>query len=147
MMNVKEIQKVIPHRYPFLFVDRIIELEPGKRAVGIKNVSINEPFFQGHFPERPIMPGVLILEALTQTAGIAMAVLDENNTKLGMFTGVESAKFMRPVVPGDVLMLEAEIIAFKLGIVRAKVKATVDGQIAAEALVKFFLVDRNAPIG
>jgi 3-hydroxyacyl-[acyl-carrier-protein] dehydratase len=140
MLTNKEIRDILPHRYPFLLVDKVIELEPGKRAVGIKNVSANEPFFQGHFPDFPIMPGVLIVEALAQTAGIAVAVLEENKGKLGVFAGIDSIKFKNQVLPGDVLQLEAEILLTKLGMTKAKVKATVDGKIAAEGEIKVMLI-------
>jgi len=140
MLSNIDIQNIIPHRYPFLLVDKIIEIEPGKKAVGIKNVTANEPFFQGHFPGNPIMPGVLIVEALAQTAGIAVAVQEDNKGKLGLFAGIESMKFKRQVVPGDTLKLEAEIIIMKMGVAKAKVKATVDGQTAAEGEIKIALV-------
>jgi 3-hydroxyacyl-[acyl-carrier-protein] dehydratase len=140
MLTNKEIREVLPHRYPFLLVDKIIELEPGKRAVGVKNVSANEPFFQGHFPEYPVMPGVLIVEALAQTAGIAVAVLEENKGKLGVFAGIDCMKFKYQVMPGDTLQLEAEIIGSKLNIIKAQVKATVDGKIAATGEIKFALI-------
>ncbi|EPR10101.1 3-hydroxyacyl-ACP dehydratase FabZ [Ruminiclostridium papyrosolvens] len=137
MLTNKEVRELLPHRYPFLLVDKVIELEPGKKVVAIKNVSINEPFFQGHFPEYPIMPGVLIVEALAQAAGIAVAVLEENKGKLGVFAGIEAMKFKNQVMPGDVLTLEAEIIMSKLGVTKAKVKASVDGKVAAEGEIKF----------
>ncbi|MHB8061526.1 MAG: 3-hydroxyacyl-ACP dehydratase FabZ [Ruminiclostridium sp.] len=137
MLTNKEIKEILPHRYPFLLVDKIIELEPGKRAVGIKNVSANEPFFQGHFPDHPIMPGVLIVEALAQTAGIAAAVQEENKGKLGLFASIDSMKFKNNVLPGDVLQLEAEILMSKMGVTKARVKATVDGRVAAEGEIKF----------
>ncbi|HHW30909.1 MAG TPA: 3-hydroxyacyl-ACP dehydratase FabZ [Clostridiaceae bacterium] len=139
MKNI-DIQSIIPHRYPFLLVDKIIEIEPGKRAVGIKNVTINEPFFQGHFPGNPIMPGVLIVEALAQTACVAGLMLEENRGKLGVFTGIESMKFRRQVVPGDTLKLEAEFLVFKMGMGKVKVKATVEDQVAAEGEIKFALI-------
>lgn len=141
MLNSIEIQNIIPHRYPFLLVDRIIEAEPGKKAVGIKNVTANEPFFQGHFPGNPIMPGVLIVEALAQTACVAGLMLEENKGKLGVFTGIESMKFRRQVVPGDTLRLEAEFLLFKMGMGKAKVVATVDGQMAAEGEIRFAMID------
>lgn len=143
MLENVEIQKIIPHRYPFLMVDRIVELEPGKRAVGIKNVTANEPFFQGHFPGFPIMPGVLIVEALAQTAGIAANAAAEGDNKenyearIGVFASIEEMKFKKQVLPGDTLRLEAEIISSKMNIVKAKVKATVDEKTAAEGLIKF----------
>lgn len=137
MLTNKEIRELLPHRYPFLLVDKVIELEPGKKIVAVKNVSINEPFFQGHFPEYPIMPGVLIVEALAQAAGLAVAVLEENKGKLGVFAGIEAMKFKNQVMPGDVLTLEAEILVSKLGVTKAKVKASVDGKVAAEGEIKF----------
>ena len=137
MLTNKEIRELLPHRYPFLLVDKVIELEPGKKVVAIKNVSANEPFFQGHFPEYPIMPGVLIVEALAQAAGIAVAVLEENKGKLGVFASIDAMKFKNHVMPGDVLTLEAEILMSKLGVTKAKVKASVDGKVAAEGEIKF----------
>lgn len=143
MLTNAEIQNIIPHRYPFMLIDKVIEVEPGKKAVAIKNVTINEPFFQGHFPGNPIMPGVLIVEALAQTACVAGLMLDENKGKLGVFTGIESMKFRRQVVPGDTLRLEAEFTNFKMGMGKAKVIATVDGQTAAEGEIKFAMIDPN----
>lgn len=140
MLTNVEIQKIIPHRYPFLLVDKIIELEPGKRAVGIKNVTVNEPFFQGHFPGFPIMPGVLIVEALAQTAGIAAnaaAEGGEGDPKLGVFASIDEMKFKKQVLPGDTLRLEVEILSSKMGVVKAKVKAAVDDKIAAEGEIRF----------
>jgi 3-hydroxyacyl-[acyl-carrier-protein] dehydratase len=137
MLTNIEIQKILPHRYPFLLVDKIVEIEPGKRAVGIKNVTANEPFFQGHFPDYPVMPGVLIVEALAQTAGIAVAVTEELKRRIGLFAGIEEFKFKRQVLPGDTLQLEAEIISQKLGVVKAQVKAVVEGKTAAEGVIKF----------
>ncbi len=141
MLTNIDIQNIIPHRYPFLLADKIIEIEPGKKAVGIKNVTANEPFFQGHFPGNPIMPGVLIVEALAQTACVAGLSLEENKGKLGLFTGIDSMKFRRQVVPGDTLKLEAEFLAFKMGMGKVKVTATVDGQIAAQGEIRFAMVD------
>lgn len=143
MLSNIEIRDVIPHRYPFLLVDKIIELEVGKKAVGIKNVTINEPFFQGHFPGNPIMPGVLIVEALAQTAGTAIGLMAENKGKLGVFTGIECIKFRKQVIPGDVLRLEAEICTIKRGLAKAKVNAYVDGKIAVEGEIKFIMIDVN----
>lgn len=141
MLSNNEIRDIIPHRYPFLLVDKILEVEPGKRCVGIKNVTANEPFFQGHFPGNPIMPGVLIVEALAQTGGIAAALVQENKDKLGVFTGIESMKFRKQVVPGDTLKLEAEILTLRRGLAKVKVKATVDDQVAAEGEIKFAMID------
>ena len=140
MTNI-EIQKIIPHRYPFLLVDRITEVEPGKSAVGIKNVSVNEPFFQGHFPGNPIMPGVLIVEALAQTAAVAGLMLEENKGKLGVFTGIDSMKFRRQVVPGDTLKLETKFLVYKLGMGKVKAVASVDGEVAAEGEIRFAIID------
>ena len=141
MLTNAEIRKIIPHRYPFLLVDKIIELEPGKRAVGIKNVTANEPFFQGHFPDYPIMPGVLIVEALAQTAGIAAnaeaAGAEGGEAKLGVFAAIDGMKFKKQVTPGDTLRLEAEILSSKMGVVKAKVRAAVDDKTAAEGEIRF----------
>ena len=143
MLTNAEIQKIIPHRYPFLLVDKIVELEPGKRAVGIKNVTANEPFFQGHFPGFPIMPGVLIVEALAQTAGIAANAAEAgaedggNSGKLGVFASIDGVKFKKQVTPGDTLRLEAEILSSKMGVVKARVKATVEDKVAAEGEIRF----------
>lgn len=142
MLNNIDIRNIIPHRYPFLLVDKILELEPGKRAVGIKNVTANEPFFQGHFPGNPIMPGVLIVETLAQLAGcMAVYGMEENKGKLGLFTGIDGLRFRRQVIPGDTLRLEAEVLLAKRGLVKAKVQASVDGQTAAEGEIMFALVD------
>lgn len=141
MLTNKEIREILPHRYPFLLVDKVTELEPGKRAVGVKNVSANEPFFQGHFPEYPIMPGVLIVEALAQIAGIAVAATDDNKGKLGVFAGIDNMKFKKQVLPGDVLLLEAEVLSSKMGLTKAKVKATVEDKVAAEGEIKFSMIN------
>lgn len=142
MLTNIDIRKIIPHRYPFLLVDKVIEIDPGKRAVGIKNVTANEPFFQGHFPEYPIMPGVLIVEALAQTAGIAANAEAAQaggsaEAKLGVFASIDEMKFKRQVMPGDTLRLEAEILSVKMGVVKAKVIATVDDKVAAEGEIRF----------
>ncbi len=141
-MNINEIKKIIPHRYPFLLIDAVDELEPGKRAVGIKNVTVNEPFFQGHFPDRPIMPGVLIVEALAQVGAVAVLSMPENDGKLALFTGIDNFRFRRQVVPGDTLRLEIEMIKMKGPVGRARAVATVDGCIAAEGTIIFALVDQ-----
>lgn len=141
MLTNIDVQKILPHRYPFLLVDKVLEVEPGKSVVAVKNVTANEPFFQGHFPGNPIMPGVLIVEALAQTSGIAVALLEEGKNKLGVFAGIDSMKFKRQVVPGDILRLEGEITAYKMGVAKAKVKATVDGELAAQGEIKFAMID------
>ncbi|KEI01949.1 3-hydroxyacyl-ACP dehydratase FabZ [Clostridium botulinum] len=137
VLGIKEIQKIIPHRYPFLLVDRVEELEPGKRAVGYKNVTMNEYFFQGHFPEEPVMPGVLQIEALAQLGAIALLSMEEFKGKIAYFGGINKAKFRHKVVPGDVLKLEVEIIKMKGPAGIGKAIATVDGKKAAEAEIMF----------
>ncbi|MBQ7793765.1 MAG: 3-hydroxyacyl-ACP dehydratase FabZ [Clostridia bacterium] len=144
MLNNIEIQKILPHRYPFLLVDKLTELEEGKRAVGIKNVTVNEPFFQGHFPGNPIMPGVLIVESLAQVGAVMLLSLPENKGKLGVFTGISNMKFRRQVVPGDTLTLEAELITYRHGMGKANVKATVDGSVAAAGEISFAVIDNAA---
>lgn len=144
MLESHEIQEIIPHRYPFLLVDRIIELEEGKRAVGIKNVSINEPFFQGHFPGRPILPGVLIMEALAQVGAVAILKKPEYVGYLGLFAGLDDVKFKRQVLPGDQLRLEVELVKLRQSFGVAQGKAYVGDELAAEGTLKFFL-ERNNP--
>lgn len=144
MLQSEEIQEIIPHRYPFLMVDRIIELEEGKRAVGIKNVSSNEPFFQGHFPGHPIMPGVLILEALAQVGTVIILKMPKYAGCLAVFAGLDEVKFKRQVVPGDQLQLEVELIKLRKMFGFARGKAYVGGELAAEGIIKFFL-ERKSP--
>ena len=142
-LDIKEIMKVAPHRYPFLLIDRIIELEEGKRAVAIKNVTINEPFFQGHFPDHPIMPGVLILEAIAQT-GVVMALrMPDAEGKLLYFAGIDDVRFRRPVVPGDQLRLEVETLWVRSAIGKMKGKATVNGEVVVSGEFMFSLADRE----
>lgn len=143
MLNIKEIQNIIPHRYPFLLVDKIIEIDEGKKAVGIKNVTMNEPFFQGHFPGNPIMPGVLITEALAQVGAVAVLSIPENKGKLGVFTGIDGFRFRKQVVPGDVLTLTAELTTFKRGIGKANAVATVNGEVAASGEIMFAIVENK----
>lgn len=142
VLTIEEIQKLLPHRYPFSLVDRIIEYVPGKRAVGIKNVTINEPHFQGHFPGRPIMPGVLIVEAMAQVGGIVLTQMPEIEKGLFMFAGIDKVRFRRPVVPGDQLVMTVELLWVKqrrFGKMQAR--AEVDGQLATEGEMMFSLVD------
>ena len=138
-MDVKAIEKIIPHRYPFLFVDRILELEPGKRAVGIKNVSADEWYFQGHFPGDPIMPGVLILEALAQVGCVAVLSQPENQGKIVLFAGIDKVRFKREVKPGDQLLLKVEISRWHGKIGKGLVQARVHDDLVAEAELIFAL--------
>ena len=131
--NSNQIAEIMPHRYPFALVDKIVDGEEGKWAKGIKCVTVNEPFFQGHFPQYHVMPGVLILEALAQVSGIAVLSLEENRGKLGFFGGIKNARFRRQVVPGDVLELECTIIKQKGPVAVAEATAKVDGQVAVNA--------------
>lgn len=140
MLNIQEIQKILPHRYPFLLVDRILEIEEGKKAVGIKNVTINEPFFQGHFPSFPVMPGVLIIEAMAQVAGCALLKAAGGEHNLVYLTGVDKARFRKPVVPGDQLHMEITILKVRGNIGKVDARASVDGQLVAEAEIMFSLV-------
>lgn len=142
--DIQEILEFLPHRYPFLLIDRITEFEPTKRLVAIKNVTINEPFFQGHFPGYPIMPGVLMVEAMAQAGGIIMLhELEDRNTKLVVFTGIERAKFRRPVTPGDQLRIEVEVLSFRPRAGRIQGRATVDGKLACEATLTCAVVTRD----
>lgn len=141
MLDIEEIMKILPHRYPFLLVDRVIELVPGSRAVAIKNISANEPQFTGHFPGRPIMPGVLIVEALAQVAGIALLKMEEHHGKLALIVGIDGMRFRKVVKPGDQLILTAELLKIKAAIGRVRVDAKVAGQAVAEGELLFSLVD------
>ncbi|MBM3114456.1 3-hydroxyacyl-ACP dehydratase FabZ [Jeongeupia naejangsanensis] len=135
VMDVREIMQCLPHRYPFLLLDRVVELEPGKTIKAIKNVTVNEPFFQGHFPQYPVMPGVLILEALAQAAGVLSfkSVEEVPEDSLYLFAGIDNARFKRQVLPGDQLTLCVEIVAHKRGIWKYAAKAFVGSELAAEA--------------
>lgn len=147
-MDSNQIAQVLPHRYPFLFVDRIVELDPGKRAVGLKAVTIGDGFFQGHFPGFPVMPGVLIIEALAQVAGIAALGGQDRRGWRAFLTGVDGFRFRRQVVPGDVLRLDVTIIAVRRQLGKAHGIATVDGDTAAAGDVQFYVVDQDpAPQG
>ena len=139
VLDVDTIRKILPHRYPFLLVDRILE-STDKKVVGLKNVTINEPFFQGHFPGRPIMPGVLILEAMAQVGGVGALNLSENLGKLAYFLSIKDAKFRKPVVPGDQLIIEVEIVKTKLSVMQVKATAKVAGEVVAEAQMMFAFV-------
>lgn len=137
LYTAKEIMDIIPHRYPFLLIDTIEELEPGVRALGKKCVSVNEPFFQGHFPGNPVMPGVLIMEALAQVGAVAILSQPEWKGRTAYFAGIDKARFRRKVIPGDVLFLEMEIIKVKGPVGVGKAVAKVDGQVAAQAELTF----------
>lgn len=141
-LNINEIMAIIPHRYPFLLVDRILELEPGVSAIGEKLVTINEPFFQGHFPGHPIMPGVLIVEALAQTGCVAALSLPEYREKLAFFAGIDGLRFRKPVVPGDSLRLEVRFDKIRRGIGKGSGVASVAGQVVCEGTIMFALVDK-----
>ncbi len=143
ILNTLDIMKLLPHRFPFLLVDRITEFEDGKRIVGIKNVTINEPFFQGHFPGHPIMPGVLILESMAQVGGIyAFLAKEVGENQVTYFLGIDKAKFRKPVLPGDVLQLELELLKTRRGIYCFKGRALVDGKLVAEAELKATFMDQ-----
>ncbi|MBB6146981.1 3-hydroxyacyl-[acyl-carrier-protein] dehydratase [Silvibacterium bohemicum] len=146
VLEVTDIMSILPHRYPFLLIDRIIEVERTKRVVALKNVTINEPFFAGHFPGFPIMPGVLIIESIAQAGGaLLLTEIPDRDTKLMVFTGIERAKFRRPVVPGDQLRIEIDVLNWKPRAVRMQGRCTVEGKLACEAIVMCQLVPRQKP--
>jgi 3-hydroxyacyl-[acyl-carrier-protein] dehydratase len=145
-LEAADIMRILPHRYPFLLVDRVVELEPGTRAVGLKQVTANEPHFTGHFPERPIMPGVLMVEALAQTAGIAVMTLDEYRGKLGLFAGIDECRFKRMVVPGDTLRLEVTVEKLRGMFGRVRAVASVEGEVAVEATLSI-IIPRDQSLG
>ncbi|ADY57299.1 (3R)-hydroxymyristoyl-(acyl-carrier-protein) dehydratase [Syntrophobotulus glycolicus DSM 8271] len=138
-LDIKEIQEIIPHRYPFLLIDRVEELQEGKKVVAYKNVTMNEYFFQGHFPQEPVMPGVLIIEALAQAGTVAVLSVEKYRGKIAFFAGIDKARFKRKVVPGDVIRLEVEFVKLKGPVGIGKAVATVNGELAAEAELKVFI--------
>jgi 3-hydroxyacyl-[acyl-carrier-protein] dehydratase len=148
-LDIIDLQRILPHRYPFMMVDRLtklppehlMQIEPGMKVAGIKNVTSNEPYFAGHFPGNPIMPGVMIVECMAQVACAAGLMLRDNIGKLGLFTGIDEMKFRRLVIPGDTLLVEAEFLAFRRSMGKVLAKATVDGVVAAEGIIRFALVD------
>ena len=143
MLTIQEILKLVPHRYPMLLIDRILEIEPGKRIVGLKNVTANEQFFQGHFPGAPVMPGVLIVEAMAQcSAVLILRDIPDRDQKLFLFGGVDKARFRRPVVPGDQLRMECEVLQRRSNTIKVKGTATVDGNVVAEAEMLSIMVER-----
>lgn len=139
-LDTVAIRNILPHRYPFLLVDRVIEMTPGQSAVGIKNVTANEEFFQGHFPEYPVMPGVLIVEAMAQVGGVALLSLEEHEGKMALFAGINNVRFKRQVKPGDVLRMEVELGQFRRGIGTGTAIATVEGEVACKGELMFALV-------
>lgn len=142
-LDIAEILKRIPHRYPFILIDRVLEIEPGVSGKGYKNVSANEPFFQGHFPDYPVMPGVLIAESLAQLGAVVILSCEEYKDKLALFAGIDRFRFRKQVMPGDRLDLEAEVLKMKGTIGKATVKASVDGEIAAEGVIMFAITGRQ----
>lgn len=140
MLDINEIKTIIPHRYPFLLIDKVISIEPQKKITAIKNVSVNEPFFQGHFPEKPIMPGVLIVEAMAQACAVAVKYKNEETVGLGVFASIDNCKFKKMVEPGDQLHLECEITRLRTTLGKATCIATVNGELACKADISFFIV-------
>jgi beta-hydroxyacyl-ACP dehydratase FabZ len=144
ILDVEGIQKILPHRYPFLLVDAILEMEEGKRIRGVKNVTFNEGFFQGHFPGKAVMPGVLIIEAMAQTGGLLLLKeVPDRKDKLLYFVAVDGARFRRPVVPGDQLILDLEVVSWRGTFCKLQGKATVNGALAAEAIMMCKMIDRS----
>ncbi len=147
VLDSQAIQQLLPHRYPFLLVDRIVELVPKERIVGIKQVSINEPYFQGHFPSAPVMPGVLVIEALAQVGAVlALREIEDRDSKLVLFTGIREARFRKPVVPGDTLTLEVTALRIGSRVQRMRGEAKVDGQLVADADIMSIIADRGTAV-
>jgi len=142
MLDIQQIKEIIPHRYPFLLIDRIVELDEGKRAVGIKNVTVNEEFFNGHFPDYPVMPGVLIVEALAQVGAVIILKMEENKGRIAFFAGIDEFRFKGQVKPGDQLELEVEMTRLRGSIGKGRGTAKVDGKVVAEGELMFALGDK-----
>ncbi|MCM3597492.1 3-hydroxyacyl-ACP dehydratase FabZ [Metabacillus idriensis] len=143
MLDINQIKEIIPHRYPFLLIDKILEVDEGKRAIGLKNVTANEEFFNGHFPEYPVMPGVLIVEALAQVGAVAMLIKEENRGRLAFFAGIDNCRFKKQVTPGDQLRLEVEIIRLRGSLGKGKGVATVNGEVVCETELMFALGEKK----
>jgi 3-hydroxyacyl-[acyl-carrier-protein] dehydratase len=139
MIDINQIKTMLPHRYPFLLVDRVLEYEPKQRIVALKNVTVNEDFFNGHFPAKPVMPGVLIIESMAQTAGLIMLSEEEHKGKIPYFTGIDKARFRKTIIPGDQIIIEVNVIRLKGNVGRVKAVAKVDNQIATEAELMFVM--------
>lgn len=139
MIDINDIKKILPHRYPFLLVDRVLELIPNQRIVALKNVTVNENFFNGHFPSKPVMPGVLIIESMAQAAGLVMLSQEEHKGKIPYFTGIDNARFRKPIVPGDQIIIEVDVIKVRGNVGRVKAVAKTDNQVATEAELMFIL--------
>ena len=146
--DITDLQKILPHRYPFLLIDRVIEIERKQRVVAIKNVTVNEPFFNGHFPGYPIMPGVLVVEAIAQAGGaLLLTEIPDRDSKLMVFTGIERAKFRKPITPGDQVRIEVKVLNWRTTAVKMEGTATVDGKLACEATVMCAIVPRQGKSG
>jgi beta-hydroxyacyl-ACP dehydratase FabZ len=142
-ISAKELLNILPHRYPFLLLDKVLEVEPGQRVVGVKNVTVNEQFFVGHFPGAPIMPGVLIIEFMAQAGGVMLLTLDEHRGKLAYLAGVEKSRFRKPVLPGDTLIAEVTMVRSRGNVGWVKAEAKVDGRVVCEAEMSFALMPRG----
>ncbi|MGO8933707.1 MAG: 3-hydroxyacyl-ACP dehydratase FabZ [Terracidiphilus sp.] len=143
-LTIQEIMDFLPHRYPFLLIDRVLEFEPQKRVVALKNVTMNEPFFQGHFPGAPIMPGVLVIEAMAQAGAVLLlSELEDRHSKLAVFTGIDGAKFRRSITPGDQIRIEVNVVSFRPRAGKMEGKAYIDGKLACEATLTCMIVPRR----